>query len=196
LLRLLLLTAVVALLVHSGIKRHRHEGGTDWRRIGILVLTALAIGGLAATLLHAFGSIELHSWRGALLSICLCTAGFAAIGALVDALLEFGIGHFPNTYILPLATGFGFGMACLGVLAVVLEDSTGFQFERTFTLAVGLFLVACTMLKPSWYWGDDRAEWLRARLGDAGAAFVYYALGLALIAVAFFVPDLRSRLTH
>ena len=195
--RPLLLLGLAAALVRDGIRRHRDEGHTDWRHLVTLLLAALASGGLAVLLFLAFtSSADIRSWRGALLVLGFMTAGSAAIGALIDVFLEFGIGRFPKTSVLPVAIGFGLGLACLAILAVIVQDSTGFELERTFLIAAGLFTLLCTITKPSWFWEHEKAQWLRDVLGDTGAAVSYYILGVALIAAALLVHDLKAHLTR
>jgi len=44
-------------------------------------------------------------------------------------------------------------------------------------IGVGVFTLACTYFKPSFYWNSRKARRTRNLFGDSGASIVYYILG-------------------
>lgn len=48
-------------------------------------------------------------------------------------------------------------------------------------ILVGVFTLASTYFKPSFYWESRKARRARALFGDVGAAGIYYVIGAAAL---------------
>lgn len=44
-------------------------------------------------------------------------------------------------------------------------------------IALGLFTLICTFLKPDFYWNSRKATRMRRFIGDLGANILYYLIG-------------------
>ena len=50
-----------------------------------------------------------------------------------------------------------------------------------FLIGAGIFTLVCTFLKPDFYWESRKAIRMRKLLGDRGASFFYYGIGIVII---------------
>ena len=53
--------------------------------------------------------------------------------------------------------------------------------DRAMWVACGGFLGSMTMLRPSWFWENYRARWLRNAIGDGGTTAVYLACAAIMV---------------
>lgn len=51
------------------------------------------------------------------------------------------------------------------------------NYYGLFLIAVGLFALICTFLKPDFYWNSRKATRMRRLIGDFGASLLYYLIG-------------------
>ncbi len=50
------------------------------------------------------------------------------------------------------------------------------------SIALGIYVLVCTLAKPKFFWESKKATRLRKSIGDSKAAIVYYIIaGIALI---------------
>jgi hypothetical protein len=62
----------------------------------------------------------------------------------------------------------------------------GWPRHRTLWVGVGSFLAVMTLLRPWWFWDNQRARWLRGLIGDEPTAGLYLAVAAAMIWVGLF----------
>ena len=68
----------------------------------------------------------------------------------------------------------------------VLADLFGWNRNRTLWLGFAGFLAAMTLVRPTWFWENYRARWLRGVVGDEGTALLYLLLAGAMVWVGLF----------
>ncbi len=60
-------------------------------------------------------------------------------------------------------------------------------------LAIGLFAIICTILKPAFYWESRKARQLRRPIGNTATSLLYIFIGLALVGIG--IGDLLGIIT-
>jgi hypothetical protein len=55
----------------------------------------------------------------------------------------------------------------------VAADLFGWNRARTLWLGFAAYLALMTLLRPTWFWENYRARWLRRLVGDEGTALLY-----------------------
>jgi len=76
-------------------------------------------------------------------------------------------------------------LAWLGGLWV-LADLFGWNRDRALWLGFAGFLALMTVLRPTWFWENYRARWLRGVVGDEGTALLYLLLAGIMVWVGLF----------
>jgi hypothetical protein len=73
----------------------------------------------------------------------------------------------------------------LGGLLVV-ADVFGWNRDRTLWLGFAGYLAAMTLLRPTWFWENHRARWLRGLVGDEVTALLYLFLAGVMVWVGLY----------
>jgi hypothetical protein len=68
----------------------------------------------------------------------------------------------------------------------VLADLFGWNRDRTLWLGFAGFLAVMTLVRPTWFWENHRARWLRGVVGDEGTALLYLLLAGVMVWVGLF----------
>jgi hypothetical protein len=55
----------------------------------------------------------------------------------------------------------------------VTADLFGWNRDRTLWLGFAAYLALMTLFRPTWFWENYRARWLRGLVGDEGTALLY-----------------------
>jgi len=76
-------------------------------------------------------------------------------------------------------------LAWLGGLWVM-ADLFGWNRDRALWLGFAGFLALMTVLRPTWFWENYRARWLRGVVGDEGTALLYLLLAGIMVWVGLF----------
>jgi len=76
-------------------------------------------------------------------------------------------------------------LSSLGALWV-LADLFGWNRDRTLWLGFAGFLALMTVLRPTWFWENYRARWLRGVVGDEGTVLLYLLLAGIMVWVGFY----------
>jgi hypothetical protein len=66
-----------------------------------------------------------------------------------------------------------------GVMTVA--PISGWNRDRAMWVAFGGFLGCMTILRPSWFWENYRARWLRNVIGDEATTAVYLAFAAIMV---------------
>jgi hypothetical protein len=81
-------------------------------------------------------------------------------------------------------------LAAGAALFVVVMKITGTSWSRALLATWGMMIIVPAIARPSFWWDDYRAVWVRRQLGDMGATVAYVLLGALLIVLAAFGPEL------
>jgi uncharacterized membrane protein len=73
-----------------------------------------------------------------------------------------------------------FSVGLVGIVLTVVRIE-GWNRDRAMWLAFGGFLGAMTILRPSWFWENYKARWLRNAIGDGATAAVYLAFAALMM---------------
>jgi hypothetical protein len=57
----------------------------------------------------------------------------------------------------------------------------GWTQDRALWVGLGTALGILTLMRPSWFWENYKARWLRGLIGDAATALVYLALAAMMV---------------
>jgi hypothetical protein len=88
--------------------------------------------------------------------------------------------HRPGRIILLLVSSLSVAILWIGATEL------GWPRHRTLWVGVGAFLAVMTLLRPWWFWDNQRARWLRGLIGDEPTAGLYLAVATAMIWVGLF----------
>jgi hypothetical protein len=76
--------------------------------------------------------------------------------------------------------GFVVSVALVGSVLTV-APIAGWNRDRAMWVGFGGFLALMTLLRPSWFWENYRARWLRNVIGDGGTTVVYLAFAAIMV---------------
>jgi hypothetical protein len=123
-------------------------------------------------------------WSGRLWAVGLIILTCVAVGAAVQ--FRFSLLSDPQP-VARWAALFGATMGALLLAASWLEDTSGFDADRSFLIGLGSFVIVCTWARPWWFWEHSKAQWVRDLLGDTATQFVYILFGLGCIAYGMLI---------
>lgn len=76
--------------------------------------------------------------------------------------------------------GFVVSLALVGIVLSIARLA-GWNRDRAMWVGFGGFLGLMTVLRPSWFWENYRARWLRNVIGDGATTVMYLALAAIMM---------------
>jgi hypothetical protein len=160
------------------------DDGVQWRWLFIAV-------GCGALIIWAAGQVEsglTQEW-GELPRRLLTSGAMFLLFVAIGGVLQFGFSLFDSAppiahYLVIL----GAGVCGFMLVADWVDDTTGFDADRSVFIGLGVFSLACTWVRPWWYWEHPKALWLRDLIGDVATQVVYTLFALGFIAYGVLVP--------